>query len=116
MEIKPGEVVCSKCKGETFVRYTEQRGKGFYPMKRMCDKCNGHGKLDWIENITGVQKSAAYKVWPDLHQHVMTWSSWDDEPDEPIKKSYQDIKWDINPKFKKQLERKMIKDLNRSRR
>ena len=113
LNLEPGEVVCSKCKGETFIRYTEKRGNGFYPMKMMCDKCNGHGKLDWIENITGVQKSAAYRVWPDFHQHAMTWGF--DEDDKPDKKSYQDIKWDINPKFKKQLERRMIKDMNKVR-
>jgi len=116
MELEPGEVICSKCDGETFVRYTEQRGKGFYPMKRMCDKCNGHGKLDWIENVTGVQRSSAYETWPDLHHYSMTWGFDSEVEDTPYKKSYQDIKYDINPKFKKQLERKIIKNMNIVRR
>jgi hypothetical protein len=117
LKLEPGEVICDKCDGETFIRYTEERGNGFYPMKMTCPKCNGHGKLDWIENITGTQKdekSDGKMHWPDLKQYAWTW--FDSESDEPTKKSYQDIKWDINPKFKKQLERRMIKDLNRSRR
>jgi len=115
MELEPGEVICNKCDGETFIRYTEERGNGFYPMKIVCNKCNGTGKLDWIENIVG-KKSAANGTFPNLHDYGMSWGfgSYEEEP--TTKKSYQDIKYDINPKFKKQLERKIIKNMNRVRR
>jgi hypothetical protein len=107
MELEPGEVICNQCNGETFTRYTEQRGKGFYPMKKTCDKCNGHGKLDWIENITGIQKSAAYETVPDLHKYA----SWEfigmDDDNPPYKRSSEEIKQRINPNYQKQLHRKI---------
>ena len=113
IKLKPGEVICDRCNGITFIKETIQRGNGFYPVKSTCPKCKGHGKLDWIDNITGSKKNEKGS-WPDLREYSWTW--FGNESDEPVKKSYQDIKWDINPKFKKQLERRMIKDLNRSRR
>jgi hypothetical protein len=112
LKLEAGEIICDKCDGKTFIQYTEKRGNGFYPMKMVCPKCKGHGKLDWVENITGTKKEEK-DPYPSLANHFMTWG-WS-EP-EPTKKTYQDIKWDINPRFKKQLERRMIKDLNKSRR
>jgi len=114
LKLELGEVLCSKCKGETFIRYTEKRGNGFYPMKQICDKCKGHGKLDWIENITGIKKPSK-RVWPDLYDYAISWG-WDEDEEDTNKKSYQDIQYSINPKFKKQLERKIIRNMNRVKR
>ena len=52
--MREDQVVCSKC-----------NGKGDVPSRwdsipvEMCDKCHGHGILDWIENIMG-------KTFPDF--------------------------------------------------
>ncbi len=117
LSLEVGEVICDKCKGETFIRYTEQRGNSFYPMKITCDKCKGNGKLDWIENITGIKKSADHKTWPSLHDYIMSWEVDEvDKDDKPNKKTYQDIQYSINPKFKKQLERKIIRNMNKAKR
>lgn len=39
IELEQGEVICNKCGGEG-----------------PCSKCHGSGKLDWIENVVGVNK------------------------------------------------------------
>ena len=49
MDLKPGEVICSKCNGTGSMMV-----KNFYYFK--CDKCQGKSKLDWIENIVGVKQ------------------------------------------------------------
>jgi len=66
MELKQGEVICSVCKGtgiisektELFEYY--HRGASFMapgiPTKEFCEKCQGKGKLDWIEAIVGKKK------------------------------------------------------------
>jgi len=41
MKLKPSELVCDRCKGTGKVR------------DRLCRKCYGEGKLDWIDNIKG---------------------------------------------------------------
>jgi len=106
LKLELGEVICDQCNGETFVRYTEQRGKGFYPMKKTCDKCNGTGKLDWIENVVGKEKSTSNETIPNLYKYS-TWSfigMEDDEP--PYKRSSEEIKQRVNPNYQKQLHRK----------
>lgn len=105
MELEHGEVICDSCEGETFIRYTEQRGKHFYPKKITCPKCNGHGKLDWVENITGTKRTAK-RVWPELKSYG-TWHFYgidDDNP--PYKRSSEEIKQRINPNYQKLLHRK----------
>jgi DnaJ-class molecular chaperone len=52
MDLKPGEIICDKCKGE---------GTIFYPYNKQirwceCRKCQGDGKVDWIENVVGKEK------------------------------------------------------------
>ena len=43
LDIQEWEVLCQKCKGESFLT-----GNWWE-----CNKCYGHGKLDWIEKIVG---------------------------------------------------------------
>jgi len=54
--INEDEIICSQCNGEGFI--IEEVGKEEWderkiPIKNICDKCLGTGKLDWIENIVG---------------------------------------------------------------
>jgi len=43
------EFICSECHGVGFVtRHRRCRRR-----RRVCPKCKGTGKLDWIEHITG---------------------------------------------------------------
>lgn len=50
MNLKPGEVICTRCNGKgIFINK--------YFGKPSCPKCNGIGKLNWIENIVGKKPS-----------------------------------------------------------
>ena len=49
--LKKGEVICSKCKGIGLV-FKIKSNKGII-FKNECPKCQGTGKLDWIENVVG---------------------------------------------------------------
>ena len=46
MNLKEGEMMCDKCDGKRFTL-----SDTMFPI--LCSKCNGEGKVDWIENITG---------------------------------------------------------------
>jgi len=50
MDLKPGDVICPDCNGESYNKPWEVFGILFKPT---CLKCYGAGKLDWIENIVG---------------------------------------------------------------
>jgi len=45
------EFICDKCHGTGSIRRANRRcrKRGL----KVCPKCNGSGKLDWIEHITG---------------------------------------------------------------
>ncbi len=51
-KLEEGEVICSKCEGEGWVKKDAAFPSlpGFSPR---CSKCNGQGKLDWVSNIMG---------------------------------------------------------------
>jgi DnaJ-class molecular chaperone len=51
MELKKGEVLCSKCHGSG--NAAEWKQIPDYRAYLKCNHCDGEGKLDWIENITG---------------------------------------------------------------
>lgn len=51
IELKDGEVVCPKCNGNTLNNDPYYDSKDYETW--YCDKCNGTGKLDWVENIVG---------------------------------------------------------------
>jgi hypothetical protein len=46
LEIKEGEEICSECEGYGTLL-------PFRKANTVCLKCFGHGKLDWIEKVTG---------------------------------------------------------------
>lgn len=60
-----------------------------------------------VKEDTGGDK---YINIPDLRTWAWSCDLWDEPPKH--KKSYEDIKQDINPKYRKQLERKIIKNMN----
>ena len=49
IKLEEGEVICDKCNGTGEKTY---EGWGGLP----CDRCLGHGKLDWIENMMGKKR------------------------------------------------------------
>jgi len=55
VELEPGEVICDQCKGTGHPNNNEidYNDKFYFNVPHACDKCNGSGKLDWIENIVG---------------------------------------------------------------
>lgn len=44
------EFICDHCYGTGRIRRDSSKR---YKLKKQCPRCNGFGKLDWIENITG---------------------------------------------------------------
>lgn len=50
MELKLGEMICSKCSGKGEILH----GK-LQIMDYVCPKCKGKGIVDWVQNIMGVQ-------------------------------------------------------------
>jgi DnaJ-class molecular chaperone len=60
--LKEGEVLCDKCRGEGIVlRVTKNTIRDNESVA--CKKCLGHGKLDWIENVTGSTRENPYSRW-----------------------------------------------------
>lgn len=51
MQLRPGEVECKKCKGTGVTNPHAKKGMALMGYK--CLNCDGSGKLDWIENVTG---------------------------------------------------------------
>ena len=51
--------ICDKCNGEGSIYEDFSEGDPLwepeYQLGTICPKCNGHRKLDWIENIVGKQ-------------------------------------------------------------
>jgi RecJ-like exonuclease len=55
IKIKEGEIICDKCCGFGHIYSVE-----IYNEK--CDKCQGTGKVNWIENIFGKEKERPHTV------------------------------------------------------
>ena len=49
LKLEEGEIICSECEG----RGTKPSSINSATMASICKKCQGDGKLDWIENIVG---------------------------------------------------------------
>ena len=56
------KVKCSKCEGTGRVdrHYSEVHEGKTLIFYRLCPKCGGDGKLDWIENIVGKKLDNSY--------------------------------------------------------
>ena len=52
IEISEGEEVCPDCEGKGMKNVLKDRPAQF-SSRRICQKCNGDGKLDWIEMVMG---------------------------------------------------------------
>lgn len=63
MELKKGEVICSECNGQKDIEnpheIPKEKRKPYkvYITRIVCPKCKGEGKLDWIENLIGKEKT-----------------------------------------------------------
>lgn len=55
MDLITGLMICSKCNGIGFINKPQRPGQVC-----RCPKCQGNGKLDWIENIVGKK---FYESW-----------------------------------------------------
>ncbi len=58
MRLKVGEMVCDKCNGSGIAR------------TRLCKKCYGLGKLDWIDNIKGSNETFKNFVHDEIKKYV----------------------------------------------
>jgi len=65
MKLGPGEIKCYQCKGTGYELEINDYPYG-YRIHPPCSKCNGDGKLDWIENIVG-------KKIPNPTMNGVTW-------------------------------------------
>ena len=61
MDLKPGDIICPDCKGTGYDLKINDYPFG-YKMHPHCDKCNGEGKLDWIEAVVG-KRNSIYEPW-----------------------------------------------------
>lgn len=52
--IKEGETICSGCKGRGRNAVVNEIGVIRY--YEACNKCKGHGKLDWVEMVVGKRR------------------------------------------------------------
>lgn len=53
LKLKEGELVCDKCEGKGGNAYNHPSDDLTKPEWVRCQKCQGTGKVDWIENIVG---------------------------------------------------------------
>lgn len=75
IELNEGEVICDKCDGEGLIPEqidNEITIRGFIYKNpdfkfKMCDKCCGFGKLDWIENVVGKTRNPVITIDSSFH-------------------------------------------------
>ncbi len=70
MKLKKDKIICSKCKGEGIFNQEIETIDYYYRGNRIkasrfskldiCKKCQGNGKLDWIEVIVGKKE---HDIW-----------------------------------------------------
>ncbi len=61
MKLKKGEVICSNCNGSGNRAKWDQI-PDYYKCYLVCDKCQGVGKLDWVEAIVGKKKIERFEI------------------------------------------------------
>ncbi len=54
VKLGPGEYYCKYCKGTGEEPAPQHMNYQTYVWE--CDHCNGTGKIDWIENVVGVNR------------------------------------------------------------
>lgn len=60
--LKEGETICPECKGKG--EFPVLTGKGIIRWYDACEKCLGHGKLDWVEMIVG---KSSWRIRPGVY-------------------------------------------------
>jgi DnaJ-class molecular chaperone len=53
MDLNPGDIVCRECGGTGNSNYNKPDDEFDFVFNIKCPKCNGIGKLDWVENVVG---------------------------------------------------------------
>lgn len=53
MKLEEGEMICDKCGGKGGNSFGTPSGDLTKPQWVRCQKCQGEGKVDWVENIMG---------------------------------------------------------------
>jgi len=53
MELENGEIICDRCNGS--IVDPDQDFGPQYSFDWGCKKCNGTGKLNWIQNVIGIE-------------------------------------------------------------
>jgi len=53
LKLEEGEMVCDKCEGKGGNAYNQPSDDLTKPQWVRCQKCQGTGKVDWIENVVG---------------------------------------------------------------
>ncbi len=90
IKVGEGEVICDKCDGAGYRDKPQLRG---IVRSDECPKCEGQGKLDWIDNAMGKKKSArdalptqaATKQYVDSLTQGINWHNADSPPNTPSK-------------------------------
>lgn len=89
IKVGDGEVICDKCNGTGCLAELQLRG---IVRHDECPKCEGDGKLDWIDNVMGKKKSlreiptqAAIEQYVDSVTSGLTWHAADSPPNIPSK-------------------------------
>ncbi len=102
MNLKDGEVICNQCKGTGHPNNNKvnYNSRSLFPVPHVCDKCNGVGKLDWIEVIVGKK-----------HLRKIT-SQWKVEMDNDVQVLYgSDMEKEIIDKLGEEISKKIDKDI-----
>ena len=76
LKLKFGEVICNECSGLGRKSGTNS----------ICEKCDGDGKLDWVENIVGKRKKQFDWLEEDVVKHLVNQMA--KKIDEEIVKEY----------------------------
>ena len=56
ISLEEGEEFCTKCKGEGIIVRKRRSGLFRNSVRLCCSKCNGDGKVDWVEKATGKKR------------------------------------------------------------
>jgi hypothetical protein len=84
--LKEGEIICPECKGKgEFPVLTRKRIIRWYDA---CEKCLGHGKLDWIEMIVG---KSSWRIRPGVFTREVDLSSLVPSFEQSIKEMRESI-------------------------
>jgi len=64
MKLEEGEGICDQCIGTGYELNIpiERYNAGYYNKHYKCSKCQGEGKLDWVENIVGKKPKIKFDI------------------------------------------------------